>query len=645
MSFSIFACLLFFLGDEPSHEAIRFWVKSLNSRDPILRVEAIDAIGEIGPAAKSAVPMLVEALKDENESIRKGASDSLGKMGPSALAATDALSKLLNDENLDVRISGIHALGRIGPGANSAVPSLRKTLMDDAPRVQVLAASALWEIEANSEGIMDVLSSGLSAADADVRTSAGNVLAKMGRHAQGTEQVLSVALNDESAEVRVAAADAIWKVTGMTDRSVPVLEDALKHDSRVLRIRAAATLWQMNGNSAAVLPVVLESLSNGDKSAKKDALRLIGTIGPRAQDAVPFLMAAFEDREIRNERRLSEEVSKCLGKIGRAAVPQLIDAVKEPGNYLRSWGACDAIAAIGPEAQPAVQPLIEGLRKVSRTDYIFHERASLALASIGSNDEAFVRDLLELLGDQPAQAGVAEALAKYGLPVVPQLIELLRDGDALRQSGAALALGKIGPDAKEAVPELSAALKHRIIGVRLRAAQALGRMGSESSDVIPDLIIVLRDKNESVRREASIALGRIGPSAVPALAITLKENDRILRRNSLDALAAIGPEAKAAVPDIIPLFRDSTLRTAVIYTVRSIGPAGIPQLRAALKDADPLIRSGGAELLGDFGPAANDTLPDLKRLEMDKDRGTRRIAAEAIRKIKSQAAGGTPDSN
>ena len=52
---------------------------------------------------------------------------------------------------------------------------------------------------------------------------------------------------------------------------------------------------------------------------------------------------------------------------------------------------------------------------------------------------------------------------------------------------AALALGQIGPDARDAVPALNEALGDSQWAVRRQAALALGRMGAEARAAIPGL--------------------------------------------------------------------------------------------------------------------------------------------------------------
>ena len=54
---------------------------------------------------------------------------------------------------------------------------------------------------------------------------------------------------------------------------------------------------------------------------------------------------------------------------------------------------------------------------------------------------------------------------------------------------------------------------------------ALGRIGPTRRAAVPDLIPLLGDKSERIREEASVALGRIGPAAVEPLITASADQD------------------------------------------------------------------------------------------------------------------------
>ena len=56
-----------------------------------VRWKAAEALGNIGPEAKGAVPALTKALQDESCIVRMRAASALGRMGPEAKQAVDSL--------------------------------------------------------------------------------------------------------------------------------------------------------------------------------------------------------------------------------------------------------------------------------------------------------------------------------------------------------------------------------------------------------------------------------------------------------------------------------------------------------------------------------------------------------------------------
>lgn len=72
-------------------------LKALDRRDLRFHVAA-GYLGNLGPAGKAAVPLLIEALEDKDPEIRETAVQALGKMGAAAEAALPKLKALAADE-------------------------------------------------------------------------------------------------------------------------------------------------------------------------------------------------------------------------------------------------------------------------------------------------------------------------------------------------------------------------------------------------------------------------------------------------------------------------------------------------------------------------------------------------------------------
>ena len=107
-------------------------------------------------AARVAVPVLIEALVGKDPALsekaapalRKQAASALGQMGDKARDAIGALGNALGDVDPGVRQQAARALGNIGAPAHDAVPSLRKALSDPDESVRSEATAALKRIGA-----------------------------------------------------------------------------------------------------------------------------------------------------------------------------------------------------------------------------------------------------------------------------------------------------------------------------------------------------------------------------------------------------------------------------------------------------------------------------------------------------------------
>jgi len=172
------------------------------------------------------------------------------------------------------------------------------------------------------------------------------------------------------------------------------------------------------------------------------------------------------------------EAIEALRGLGHAAIPMLIEALghEKPSVYI---GAGNALTRRGATA-------------------FYDVRESL------KHDNDRVRRNAALLFYGPA-------LREDGLVVeaVSALIEALGDPDPDVRMWSAVALERIGEEAREAVPALLVVLDDEDSYNREWAAHALGSIGLAALEGIPKLTELLIDDEPSVRSAASHAIDRI----------------------------------------------------------------------------------------------------------------------------------------
>jgi len=128
-------------------------IRTLKSRDFLLRGHAIVALGFMETDPAITIPPLLQILQFEDVSdsktvryLRNCVIAALGEVaGPKAEPAISVLLDALKDKTLDraYRINAARALGKIGPGARSAVPALTDLLSDEDRKLSSEAAEAL----------------------------------------------------------------------------------------------------------------------------------------------------------------------------------------------------------------------------------------------------------------------------------------------------------------------------------------------------------------------------------------------------------------------------------------------------------------------------------------------------------------------
>jgi HEAT repeat protein len=260
------------------------------------------------------------------------------------------------------------------------------------------------------------------------------------------------------------------------------------------------------------------------------------------------------------------QAALALGKLGKdaeIAVPAMVRALKDDDAEVRS-SVLYALGQLGPIAKSAAADVALRLKDKSGAVRKF---AAQALGELKVTDDGTVNALMDATTD--------DEVAPYAINT----------------------LGKMGPDAKRAVPALAKCFEKAKL--REHAAWALGKIGKESLAVLTK---ALEHKDANARIDAILGLTLIGPEVVPHLARVLGDTHADVRLNAASALGKMGAGAKEAVPE----------------------------LTKALMDKDVDVRQRAAQALGKIGPAAEPSLPALKRLLERRTRDADAIVRDTV---------------
>jgi HEAT repeat protein len=262
-----------------------------------------------------------------------------------------------------------------------------------------------------------------------------------------------------------------------------------------IRSRAASQLgmmWQRDrGIGKVIVPELVRALDDPHRDVRISAVFALRDMGSQARPAVAVFLRKLAEADYlpgvlleRNDER-AEKWSECaqyvtaLAQIGRPAVPELVRALRSGQQTLRITAA-EILGKIGPEARDAAPALLEALKD---PDYYLRSPAARALGRVHPPADQAIPALRDVLVRDPVSFvahSAAEGLACFGADAVPVLVEVLKsDRRAHRRHYAAAALGRIGPQARDAIGPLQQALRDPDHEVRRLAAYALRRIAGQ----------------------------------------------------------------------------------------------------------------------------------------------------------------------
>jgi len=260
-------------------------------------------------------------------------------------------------------------------------------------------------------------------------------------------------------------------------------------------------------------------------------------------------------------------------------------------DYLREWGTWG-----GAWIRPSGERLeCTWARELARLP-----GASVVVPQFGASDcrcAAHLVRVAALPGDGWFAATLgAERILVRGKTLV-ELVAALLEGSDERREAAAMALGRLGP---EALPPLADLLASRHSDARWWAARALAEIGGEGA--VPLLIDILDDADPDVRACACLALGRIGDGrAAEDLAARLADESPFVAGIAADALSMIGEPAVGTLAECLGARNTHTRLLAVRALGRIKSQAAIGPLFGVLEDSSYLVRHYAQEALESLG--------------------------------------------
>lgn len=309
------------------------------------------------------------------------------------------------------------------------------------------------------------------------------------------------------------------------------------------------------------------------------------------------------------------------------------------------------LRAVGPAVAPVVLQALEYDRPVSRD-------------VIGALSPEAVAEFAKGLGhsEPKVRAAVAKWLGELGHAAqmtTTGLVKATGDSDDSVRRAAAKALGLVATDTGVAEPVLLERLNDTNLWVRVSAIEGLQALRVRDVTAVTGLTDRLADPDPVVRGAAVLAVAELGEAAGPAMSALLKvvadpEPDN--RRQAVAALGRITPMPVEAARTLVALLDNVTLAGAATQALKAQGPnaaPALPVLAEAMRRRGFRENPAFAEVLTSIGPAALPTLVELIQYRVpvtdtvfstNPDEGwpARSIAATALGGLGSRAKEAVP---
>lgn len=237
-----------------------------------IRKMAIQALGNLGDCAKSAVPYLQIALKDENEFVRSGALKALLQIQKAKP------EKII--ESLSVSESELHSF----ESEESKMETLPTLL---ATKEFIAESTEAQPFETQFYNVLDIDS--LEKA----KTEEQKESALLENASLETIPALFQILNNPNSEFRSQVQELLEHLSSSPE-AIPALTVALKHSDKQVREFSASALKGFGSEAKEAVSNLIVLLVDPSYSVRKEAIQALGAIGVESIDAKPLLLEMIE---------------------------------------------------------------------------------------------------------------------------------------------------------------------------------------------------------------------------------------------------------------------------------------------------------------------------------------------------------------
>ena len=254
-----------------------------------VRTEVVLALGRI--EKEIAVPMLVDLLSRNVTDVREAAFDALGEMGSAARAALPALTEILRgpDTVADTAHNGFYGGFYAGGPKMDALQTV--SYMSALPQASnaIIAATSVFRGK-GEKGLSPSL-----------------VFQAMGPNAKPAVPALIGLLQEKSGNTQGYAAQALGAIGPAAAEAIPALSGLLEDNNQFSRVSAAEALGHLGPSAVSML---IQALQNKDWLVRVKAAQGLAALGSAAAPAVVALKERLKDDDAEVRRCVAVALSR-----------------------------------------------------------------------------------------------------------------------------------------------------------------------------------------------------------------------------------------------------------------------------------------------------------------------------------------------
>ncbi len=496
------------IGEAMGTNTLPILLEAVRSQDRYVTSNAVSSLSVTRKMGTNGLSILLEALRSKDSYLANQAELYFSNVGQ---PAARALATAIRDQDPKIAEAALRALRWTGL---AAFPVLEEALQDEDPAVRQRATNALNYRYLRTDESVPELIAAAKHPRLEVRIYALMALSHAATRNGTALQTLLEAAKRPRPEERREAIGSLGEAATKDANALKALLEALRDQDGMVRNRAANALGRVG--QVAISPI-LEVIRTERQEARTDAAFALALMGPAGADAVPALLPVFREETVgtSTSRRTNMGHTVCfaLSKIGKAAIPPLLDMLKEDNTQLRAHAAA-VLGQMGARAVETVPTLIRLLQDPSDS---VQQAALQALGAIGPGARQAIPLLAAKLADsqqQAQQVRIAAALLKIepkSQPSFERLLAAARAQDPIDRALALEVLGEVSCQSTEVISELLKGLADSDIRIRIPAANGFYHMRQAA---VPHLVKALQDPNPDLRREAARVLRGISPESV-----------------------------------------------------------------------------------------------------------------------------------